>query len=94
MAKTVCKTNIKKALRKSWDTQNYEDVTDEWAVRWGGAFFGGRGAGMFCDCSVRMWNYETGEEMKTNIGGCTSMTDHIEFATECLLRMYNERMAA
>lgn len=92
MAKTVCKTNIKNALRKSWDTGMYEDVNDEWAVciSRNGSYLG---VAPMCGYHVRLWNYETGEDMWTNVGGCTSMTEYVEYATQCLMRMWEERLA-
>jgi hypothetical protein len=88
--KTVCKTNIKAALRKSWDTGMYEDVTDEWAVRISrnGSYLG---VAPMCDFHVRLWNYDTGEELWTNVGGCTSMTEYVEYATQCLMQMWDDR---
>lgn len=90
MGKTVCKTNIRNALRKSWDSGNYEDVTDEWMIEFGrnGSYLD---VAPMCERHVRMWNCETGEELFTNVGGCCSMTEYVNFATDCVLRMWDER---
>ena len=72
------KTNIRKALRKSYDDQNYYEVTDEWCARFEWTYCGERRA--------RLWNIETGEERRTGaLLMCSSMTELIDFATERLL---------
>jgi len=92
MARTVCRTNIKNALRKSWDTGTYEDVNDEWMAEFG-RNHSYLGVAPMCGYNVRLWNHETGEELFTNVGGCTSMTEYVEYATQCLMQMWKERLA-
>lgn len=84
--KTVCKTNIRKALRKAYDTGASEPVNIDWDV-----WFGPNRGGMFCDCSVTMENNKTGERLFSNIGGCTSMTELIDFCTEILMKKWSDR---
>lgn len=90
MAKTVCKTNVMNALRKSWGTGDYEDVNDEWMAEFG-RNHSYLGVAPMCGYHVRLWNHETGEELFTNVGGCTSMTEYVEYATACLMQMWDDR---
>lgn len=76
MAKSVCKTNIRKALRRSIDTNHYESVNDEWNVY----DLGSR---------VELWNHVTGKSLYTNhILCCESMSEYVDFATELILKEY------
>lgn len=80
MAKRVCYTNIYKALRKSYDSGNYEDVNADWSVLasdpWGRAV---------------LHSYEYDKTIRTgSIVGCTSMTDYLKFATSILMSNYND----
>ena len=86
MAKTVCKTNIRKALRRAYDSGARESVNIDWDV-----WFGPNVGGMFCDCSVVMEHNVTGERFHHNIGGCANMTELIDFCTEVLMKHWNER---
>lgn len=86
--RTVCKTNIRKALRKSYDSNRYEDVNDEWMAEM--EYYVGWSVGP----RAVLWNHETGEQIHTGVlVGCTSMTDMLTFATDLLMRDY-ERKAA
>lgn len=80
MAKRVCYTNIYKALRKSYDSGNYEDVNADWSVLasdpWGRAV---------------LHSYEYDKTIRTgSISGCTSMTDFLKFAASILMSNYND----
>ena len=86
MAKSVCKTNIKSALRKAYDGGRVP-VNDEWTV-----WFGPNNGGMFCDGSVHLGNAEDTVHLWTNYGGCCSMTETIECCTDNLIKQYKDFM--
>ena len=81
--RTVCKTNVFNALRKSYGTGRYEDVNDEWMAEMEYC------VGWNIGWRARLWNHETGEEHRTGyLMCCTSMTDMLRFATELLMDDY------
>ena len=78
--KTVCKTNIYKALRESYDTGQYVEVNDSWYAIASDEF--GR---------AKLYNFDTYAEVKTRtIMGCTSMSDYLRFATRLLDEGYDK----
>lgn len=78
--KTICKTNIYKALRKSYDSGQYEPVTDDWYAIASDEF--GR---------AKLYNFDTYDHVKTGtIIGCTSMSDYLRFATGLLEEGYDK----
>ena len=91
--RTLCKTNIKRALRKSWDTEGYVDVCDEWQACIYRSH-GWCGVAPMTSHEVILWNWVTEREVRLGIGGCASMTETIEYATERLMAHVNERKAA
>ena len=78
--KTVCKTNIKNALRRSWDTNDFEEVNDDWA-----AWVERKGCNGF---QAVIFNYETGQTWRTPKIWALSMTECIRMATAHLLDCY------
>jgi len=92
MAKTLCKTNIRKALRKSWDTNGFEDVNDDWqaCIQRNYSFLG---VPPMCPFEVVLWNWRTEYEIRFSVGGCTSMTEYVDYATERILARLDERAA-
>lgn len=81
MCKRVNKTNIRKALRASYDRQTYEDVNDEWQA----CIYHGR------ETYAVLWNWKREVSLKTgSIMGCESMTELIRYATELLLKRYEK----
>lgn len=81
MAKTVCKTNIHKALRRSWDTHDYEDVNDEWMASVYVHPFTGAVQAM-------LWNWSDGTTWRTPTIWALSMTEALRMATMHLLDCY------
>ena len=70
-------TNIYRALRRSYDSGDYERINDDWV-----AYFDA------WDRAV-LWNDTNDEGIRTgSIYGCTSMTDLLRFATGLLLEEF------
>lgn len=89
MAKTVCKTNIAKALRKSFMQAErlhwyFEDVAGTWQAGIGLPNY----QGIY---EAELWNWETEESLEVTFGGCTSYREVIEYATELLMQRYEQR---
>ena len=80
--KTVNPTNVRTALRRSWDTQRYEDVNDEWSA----SIEFRQNVGV----RAHLWSAETGEEFHTPWYILwDSMTDLMRTATSRLLSKYH-----
>lgn len=76
--KHVNYTNIYKALRKSYDSNLYEPVNDNWRAGF--------------DCFGRAVLFNDYYEVRTGaIYGCTSMTDQLRFATSLLLEDFESK---
>lgn len=75
--KHLNKTNIRKALRKSWDDSDYHEVGDDWLAR--------VERGSINEPRMRLWNITTGDEVRTGwMYECTSMTEYLDWGTELL----------
>lgn len=82
MSKTFCKTNLRKAMRKSWDTCSDEMVCDDWSV-WVGRW-----------SNVTIYNLDTGESFSSpNIWGCYSMTEFIDYTLPMMMELYEKWLA-
>ena len=78
--KHVNKTNIYDALRRAYDSEDYERINDDWV-----AYFDA------WDRAV-LWNDTYNEGIRTgSISGCTSMTDLLRFATSLLLEQFESK---
>lgn len=89
MAKTVCKTNIAKAMRKSLLKAEighwyFEDVADTWQVGIGFPNY----QGIY---EAELWNWDTEETLTVTFGGCESFREVIEFGTALLMERYEQR---
>lgn len=89
MAKTVCITNIKKALRKSLLEAErgrwyFEDVADTWQVGIGLPSY----EGIY---EAELWNWDTEETFTVRFSGCYSFTEVIEYGASLLLNEYENR---
>lgn len=84
--KSVCKTNVRKALREAYDTDAKASVNIDWDV-----WFGPNYGSIFCDCSVSMEHRITGERISFSVGGCTTKTELIDLCTETLMRQWGGR---
>lgn len=94
MARSLCKTNIRRALRESWRNDGtYEDVTDEWqaCIRRNYPYLGIAPMAAYV---VELWNWVTGTSIEFAVGGCTCMTEYVNYSTECLMRRLCEKKAA
>lgn len=73
----VNKTNIYRALRKSYDDKGYHEVNDEWM------------AGFDCFGRAVLWSLNDDTYFRTGtILGCTSMSDLLRYATGLLLEAF------
>ena len=89
MSKTVCKTNIRKALRKSLLEAErnhwfFEDVADTWQVGIGFPNY----QGVY---EAELWNWDTEETLAVTFSGCYSFTEVIEYGTARLMERYEQR---
>lgn len=89
----INQTRVRKAIRRSWDTSEFEPIDDEWWVRIcnNSSFLG---IPPMAEKRVTLSNADTGDSIDFAVGGCTSMTEYVDYATECLLRRYHERGVA
>lgn len=87
----LCKTSIRKALRRSWDSNGYEDVNDDWqaCIRRNGSWLG---TPPMCPYEVVLWHVDSGFELRFGVGGCTSMTEYLDYATERLMERLREEV--
>lgn len=89
MAKTVCKTNIAKALRDSFkqvecNSWYFEDVCDGWQAALGLPNY----QGIY---EAELWCYDTEESFVVTFGGCTSFREVIEYGSQLLMERYERR---
>ena len=86
MARSFCKTNIRKALRKSWDNHGtVESVNDDWRVCIHRAY-SWLGVPPMASYTVTVWQLSTGYRDEFSVGGCTSMTEYLDYTTTCIMR--------
>lgn len=89
MAKTVCKTNIERALRKSFKQAErmhwyFEDVCDCWSAGIGLPNY----QGVF---EAELWNCDTEESITVTFSGCYSFTEVVRYGAQLLLNEYENR---
>lgn len=89
MAKTVCITNIKKALSSSLKQAErlhwyFEDVCDGWQAGIGLPNY----QGVY---EAELWCYDTEESFTVTFCGCYSFTEVIEYGASLLLSEYENR---
>ena len=79
--KTVCKTNVRKAIRAAMRDNNYHDVNDEWQA--------------FIDSwdRVCLWNWRTDAEVRTgSVVWCSfdGVNDAVNYLADELLEQYEQ----
>lgn len=89
MAKTVCRTNIENALRKSFKQAErmhwyFEDVCNGWQAGIGLPNY----QGVF---EAELWSYDTEESFTVTFCGCYTYTEAIRYGAQLLMKEYERR---
>jgi len=89
MTKTVCITNIRKALSKSLRNAErlhwyFEDVAGTWQVGIGLPNY----QGVY---EAELWNWDTEETFTVTFSGCYSFTEVVRYGAQLLLNEYENR---
>ena len=89
MAKTVCRTSIEKALRKSFRQAErghwyFEDVADTWQVGIGLPNY----QGVY---EAELWNWDTEESLEVTFSGCYTHTEAMRYGASLLMSEYERR---